>query len=417
MSLLVILLPAPPRADATPTPDDAPLAWWLSPDGLTVSRQGSSGPAGFPRADSVVAVAPATAVAWHRPTMPKAPANRLRAALGGVLEEQLLADDEDVHLALAPRAAAGAPVWVAAMHKAWLGTQLARLASAQITLDRLVPALAPLPADDPVTGSAPVGHFFTVGDEVGTAHLLLAISDAEGAVCLPLAGGLARSLMPGWVARGTRWSATPATATAAERWLGAPVDVHTDADVALAAARSPWNLLQFDLAPQRRASLALGQLGKRFMSASWAPARWGLAALVGAQVVGLNVMAWQQQRALGEQRAGMEALLRTTHPQVRAVLDAPVQMQRETAALRLAAGVPGDDDFEPLMAAAAAAWPDGVAPAAQIRFEPGRLSVSATGWSPPQIEQLRQRLQLAGCALDQAEGRLVIRRAEAPTRS
>ena len=89
MSLLVILLPAPPRADATPTPDDAPLTWWLSPDGLSVTRQGSSGPSGFPRADSVVAVAPATAVAWHRPTLPKAPANRLRAALGGVLEEQI----------------------------------------------------------------------------------------------------------------------------------------------------------------------------------------------------------------------------------------------------------------------------------------------------------------------------------------
>jgi general secretion pathway protein L len=417
MSLLVILLPAPPRADATPAPDDAPLAWWLSPDGLAISRQGLSAPSGFARADTVVAVAPAGAVAWHRPVMPKAPANRLRAALGGLLEEQLLADDDDVHLALAPKPVAGSPVWVAALHKAWLSAQLARLAAAQVSVDRLVPALAPLPSDDPATGSAPVGHFFSLDDAAGSEHLQLAIADAEGAVCLPLAGGLARSLLPAWVARGARWSATPATATAAERWVGAPVDVRAEADRALAAARSPWNLLQFDLAPQRRASLALGQLGKRFMSPAWAPARWGLAALLAAQVVGLNVMAWQQQRALGEQRAGMESLLRSTHPQVRAVLDAPVQMQRETAALRVAAGVPGDDDFEPLLAAAAAAWPDGVAPAAQIRFEPGKLSVSATGWQPAQIEQLRQRLQLAGCALDQADGRLVIRRADAPARS
>lgn len=417
MSLLVIQLSAPPRTDTTPAPDDGPLAWWLSPDGLSISRQGRSAPSGFPRADSVVAVAPASAVAWHRPVMPKSPANRLRAALGGLLEEQLLADDEDVHLALAPRPSAGSPVWVAALHKAWLGTQLARLAAAQITVDRLVPALAPLPADDPTTASAPVGHFFSLDDELGVGKLLLAIADADGAVCLPLAGGLARSLLPSWLARGTRWSATPATATAAERWVGAPVDVRAEADMALAAARSTWNLLQFDLAPQRRASLALGQLGKQFMSPGWTPVRWGLAALVCAQVVGLNTMAWQQQSALAGQRAGMESLLRSTHPQVRAVLDAPAQMHRETAALRVAAGVPGEDDFEPLMAAAAAAWPDGVAPAAQIRFEPGRLSVSATGWSPPQIEQLRQRLQLAGCALDQADGRLVIRRADAPARS
>jgi general secretion pathway protein L len=96
---------------------------------------------------------------------------------------------------------------------------------------------------------------------------------------------------------------------------------------------------------------------------------------------------------------------------VRAVLDAPVQMQRETAALRVAAGVPGDDDFEILLAAAAAAWPDGQPSAAQLRFETGRLSLPAAGWPAPQIDSLRQRLGASGWALDQADGRLVIRRA------
>ncbi|OYU82721.1 MAG: general secretion pathway protein GspL, partial [Burkholderiales bacterium PBB5] len=160
MSLLVILLPAPPRADATPTPDDAPLAWWLSPDGLTVSRQGSSGPSGFPRADSVVAVVGAHDLGWHRLPLPKAPANRLRAALGGLLEDQLLDDDEAVHLAMAPQAAAGQPTWVAALHKPWLQAQLAALQAGGLTVDRVVPALAPLPAD----AEAPQGQFFLAAD-------------------------------------------------------------------------------------------------------------------------------------------------------------------------------------------------------------------------------------------------------------
>jgi len=73
--------------------------------------------------------------------------------------------------------------------------------------------------------------------------------------------------------------------------------------------------------------------------------------------------------------------------------------------------VPGDEDFEPLLAAAAAAWPDGQPPAAQLRFEPGRLSLGAAGWPPPQIEQLRQRLKPGGWAVDHTEGRLVIHRA------
>jgi general secretion pathway protein L len=100
MTLLVILLPAPPRADAPPPAETAPLTWLLSPDGLAVGQRGSSAATALPPADTVVAVAPAEAVAWHRPVFPKAPANRLRAALGGMLEEHLLTDDDDVHLAL-----------------------------------------------------------------------------------------------------------------------------------------------------------------------------------------------------------------------------------------------------------------------------------------------------------------------------
>jgi general secretion pathway protein L len=457
MSMLLILLPAPPRADmAAPDPATA-LAWLLSPDGLVVARQGLSPPALMPRADSVVAVVPAGAIAWHRPVAPRAPAARLRAALGGLLEEQLLSDDEDTHLALAPRVVPGAPVWVAALHKPGLRRQLATLAAAGLVVDRLVPALAPLLAADgttlaadpaaatpgadaalaatasaaPALPSVPaagagamlaaaadretVGHFFTgthAEGADGADTLWLAWADANGALCLPVAGALARTLLPRWRARGSHFSATPAAAAPAEAWLGNPVAVRSEAEQALAAVRTRWNLLQFDLAPQHRGSMALGKLGRQLLSPAWRPARLGLGGLLLLQVLGLNVMAWQQERRLVEQRAEMEALLRSAHPQVRAVLDAPVQMQRETAALRVAAGVPGDEDFEPLLAAAAAAWPDGVPPAAQLRFETGRLNLPATGWAPPQVDQLRARLRLAGWSLDNAEGRLLIRRAD-----
>jgi len=410
MTLLVILLPAPPRADAPPAAEPAFLAWLLSPDGLAVAQRGNSAASALPPADTVVAVAPAGAVAWHRPVCPKAPANRLRAALGGLLEEHLLTDDDDLHLALAPRPVAGAPVWVAALHKPWLRGQLDRLAAAGRVVDRLVPALAPQPDAD----AAPEGHFHTPqgpADSNDEGALQLAWADADGAASLPLAGGLARSLLPLWQARGPVWTATPAAAAAAERWLGLPVAVRSDADMALAAVRSPWNLLQFDLAPRHRSSLAAGNLWRTLMGPAWAPARWGLAALVLVQMLGLNALAWQQRSALEAQRNAQLALLRTAHPQVRAVLDAPLQMQRETAALRSAAGVPGDEDFETLLKAAAAAWPDGQPPAAQMRFETGRLSLPATGWAPQQTAALRQRLAALGWALDQSDGRLVISKA------
>lgn len=413
MTLLVILLPATARAEAPLQPEPATLDWLLSPDGLTVRQRGSSAITELPAADSIVAVAPAGSVGWHRPVCPKAPANRLRAALGGLLEERLLAEDDDVHLATAPRPVAGSPVWVAALHKPWLRHWLDQLAAAGRVVDRLVPALAP--QADAADGSAaqPTGHFH-LSDEAITGEdeplLQLAWADAQGAVDLPAAGSLARSQLAGWQARGTAWSATPAAAGAAESWLGAPVAVRNDADMALAAVRTPWNLLQFDLAPRHRGSLAAGNLWRTFMGPGWAPARWGLLALVVVQLVGLNASAWQQRSALDQLRASQESLLRRAHPQVRAVLDAPLQMQRETTALRSAAGVPGDEDFETMLGAAAAAWPDGQPPAAQLRFEPGRLSLPGAAWQPPQVDALRQRLQALGWTLEQVEAELVIRK-------
>ncbi len=408
MAMLVILLPAPRMAEAPGVDDHAPLAWVLSADGLAPSRQGDDMPSPWPKADSVVAVVPALALAWHRLVLPKAPAAQLRAALGGVLEEHLLVDDDQAHLALAPQGVAGQPGWVAAVHKPWLQAQLARLAASGLVLDRVVPAWAPLaPGAD---GATPAGHFFTAPDASGSASPWLALQDQDGAICLPLAGGLARQLQARWSARQARFTSTPAADAAAEHWLGAPVAVRTDAEAALAAARSGWNLLQFDLVPQNRGSLALGKLGRQWAGPAFALARRGLLLLLLIQLAGLNVMAWQQQDALEGKRAAMDSLLRSAHPQVRAVLDAPLQMQRETAALRAAAGVPGDDDFEPMLAALAGAWPDGQAPVAQLRFEPGRLSLPAAGWPPPLVAQLRARLQATGWALAEAEGRLDMQR-------
>ena len=106
----------------------------------------------------------------------------------------------------------------------------------------------------------------------------------------------------------------------------------------------------------------------------------------------------------------MVALLRGTFPQVRAVLDAPAQMQREVDALRAAAGRPAEADLEPLLAAAAAAWPDGRGAVDTLRFEPGRLTLSAAGWSAEQVAQFRGELQRAGWQVEAQDGRIALSR-------
>jgi general secretion pathway protein L len=100
---------------------------------------------------------------------------------------------------------------------------------------------------------------------------------------------------------------------------------------------------------------------------------------------------------------------------VRVVLDAPVQMQRETDVLRAAAGRPGESDLEAMLSAAALAWPEGRPPVETLRFEPGRLTVSASGWTEEQIEQFRRELRPGGWDVESAEGRLTLSRAETVT--
>ena len=105
------------------------------------------------------------------------------------------------------------------------------------------------------------------------------------------------------------------------------------------------------------------------------------------------------------------ALLQTTFPQMRSVLDAPLQMQREVALLRAAAGQPDESDLEPLLQAAAAAWPSDLAAVESIRFEPGKLTLAASSWDAGRIEQFRAQLQPMGLRLDVADGQLVLSRA------
>ena len=413
MSVLVILIPPRARLTARAVPaDQAPPAaegygYVLSVDGLQVSSHGRAQPSLLPRADNVVAVLADADVSWQRITLPKAPAARLRAALGGLLEEQLLEDDEALHLALAPGAQAGEPVWVAATHKAWLRGELESLEKAGLSIERVLPSSWP--------GDTPQGHFFETTDAAtGHARILLCHADAQGLNLLRLDGSLARALLPQMSAQPTLWTAEPAVAAPAERWLGASVRVQTEAERALQSVRSLWNLRQFDLAPRRRGTRALGSALRQLRSPAWRPVRLGLATLLLLQLVGLNAWAWHQRETLAGLRVEQEKLLRATFPNVRAVLDAPLQMKRETEMLRTAAGHAGDNDLEALLGAAASAWPEGQGPVQTLRFEPGKLTLAAPGWSEPQLAQFRERLRTGGWAVDTAEGRISLSRAATP---
>lgn len=406
MAVLVVMLPPRERLAARSEPGGGPgtpgeFVWALSEDGVQLAEQGRAQAAMLPRADSVVAVLDPRDVSWHQLSLPKAPAAKLRAALGGLLEEALLEEPEAVHVALPPEVRVGEPTWVAVTDRAWLLRHITLLEAAGLAVERVVPALWP--------GDACQAHFFE-----GLAHAhaepepFLALAHESGMACVPLAGSLARALVRGLAQAPLHWTAHARVAAAAEAWLESPVRTVGEAELALQATRSLWNLRQFDLAPRRMWSRVGRDALKRLQSPAWRPVRLGLAGLVAVHLIGLNAWAWAQRQALTERRQEQVQVLQAAHPQVRLVVDAPLQMQRETDALRTAAGRPGDNDLEPMLSAAASAWPAGQPPVQGMRFEPGQLSLVVMGWTEDDTRAFADRMRPLGYGVQANPGRIVV---------
>lgn len=351
----------------------------------------------LPKADELVLVPADLQCSFHRVTLPRAPAARWRAALAGLLEEQLLEDPEDLHFALEPGAAAGAEVWVCVSQRAALAEALASLEAGQRFVDRIVPL------------SWPAAQARAHVSALESTAPLLRLGHAGGVLTLPLRGSLNRDGLPAEI----RWSAEPEVAAAAEASLGERLPLLTRAQHALQALDSGWDLRQFDLTARTQGLRWLRQVGHRFMQPNWRPVRVGLVALLGLQLVGLNALAWQQRQLIAERQRAIETTLTQTFPRVRAVLDAPVQMQREIDQLRAQTGQLGNLDLEPLLAAAAQAWPEDRGPVEAFAFEPGQLSFSSNGWTEAQTELMRQRLASEGWSLSPEPGRLILRKAKA----
>ena len=418
MTLLVILLPprdrlgsrslAPAAEPALRAASGVSAEWSFvfSTDGRNAQQVGQAVLSSLPKADQTVLVLPEADVSWHRIDIPRAPAARMRAALAGVLEERLLDEDEALHFALGEDAAPGRAGWVAVTDGRRLAAALTALEANGRSVDRAVPSLWP---------GRGRGHFHTGGDVEGATIAeddfpWLSLALPSGVCNIRMAGGLARTVLPHGALDEVRWTANPGAAQAAERLLGQPVPLMREPQRALEAAAEGVNLRQFDLVSRNRGTRALFDAARRIFTAEWRPVRYGLAALVALQLVGLNAYAWQQRQALQDKREAMTQVLQAAHPGVRTVLDAPLQMQRETDRLRAAAGRAGDADLETLLSAAAAAWPDGAGPTQTLRFESGNLTLAAGGWGEPQVQQFRQRIRGAGYGAEFAEGRVVVSR-------
>ena len=373
----------------------------------TLLDHGSAPLALLPRAAEVVAVVPARMLSWHRIVLPKVNSARLRNALEGLLEERVLDDPQELHFALAPAVVPGFSAWVAVCDKAWLHAALHTFEAAGRPVTRVVPEYAPLPL-----GSAPTLHAIGSFD---SAWLVRCADD--GVQTLPL-GPASRGALGLDTESADEASldsadiplfAEPAVAALAEQVLGHKVQIEHSAQNLVSAARSNWDLAQFDLASTgnsrlvKRAAQAWAQWAG---SAAWRPARWGLGVLLLAHLIGLNAWAFKERSALQAKSAEVRGLLQKTFPKVPVVVDAPVQMEREVAGMRQASGAVSNRDLEPMLGAVAENAPTTRAPSA-IDFEANQLTIKGLQVPPADSAALVQRLAAVGYS-GQADGETLV---------
>jgi general secretion pathway protein L len=336
-------------------PPDAALLWAQGDRHGTARRDllPSAGPQGW------VGVVDAAALSWHRLTLPRGALassgrHRLRAVLEGLLEDHLLDEPAQLHLALGPGAAAptaeATPVWVCAADRAALEAALAPLESHLGPVARLAPAAAPVAGDR--ADAADITPLRCTQDAQGDRLLW---ADTQGVHLLPLtAQALHYAQARDPLHAGRPVWAEPGVAAVAERLLGRAPSVKSKAETLPdLAAQSSWDLAQGPLArsPAQLRRQALGRAWDNLRSApAWAPLRWGLVALVAVQLLGLNAAAWQQERQLNQLRQDLNRMLTDTFPSQTVIVDAPLQMQRELANLRRSRGQLSPSDAEWLLA-------------------------------------------------------------------
>ena len=405
MSTLIVTLNSPGSSGQE-------LAYCLASNAQTISSHGSAALALLPRADETVLLLPSTAVAWHSVNLPKLPrstsAQKMRAVIDGMVEEQLLDEPSTLHIApYQPSASADSRTWLMVCDKTWLAQQLQDIRAAGHRISRIVPQAFPLTAG-PMEENAARVHISGT-PEAAT----LTLTDTSGVLTLPLAH--ARAAWPA-LAHGAVLNVTaePAVAALAESTLSTKVAIVQSAQQALQAmldARtSGVDLAQGDMtvAGSGRWLQQAGVVLRDLLAApAWRTARIGFVLLLVATVLGLNAWAWKENNALVAKRQLTTLLLTQTFPNVKVVVDAPVQMQRELGALRQSSGALGSRDLESMYARFAALAAITTAPSA-IDFAAGELSIKGSGLAASQLSGLQDKLQSAGLAARSEADRVVV---------
>ncbi|MGH8728375.1 MAG: type II secretion system protein GspL [Burkholderiales bacterium] len=311
--------------------DDA-CPWILAIRGGAPTARGDNRFADMPKANETILIAPATRVLLTEAKLPKGNRQQLRQALPFAVEDKITADPETIHVAMGAARADGVTP-LAVIDKQWLRSVLDALAEAQITprrmeVETLVPAIEP--------------DTWTV---VWSGH--------EGFVRTGRASGLAlagNQSPPLELRLALREENAPREIVVRpERELPDVARWASELGVAVVAGRH-WD---FSEARNETLNLLQGEFGRGNGGIAKLKPVFILAGVIVALQFALTIYDWATLRMEAKRLTGaIEKTFRDTFPETKTIVDAPLQMERNVAALRRSSGQVESSDFFPLLAAA-----------------------------------------------------------------
>ena len=407
-----------------------------------ILREGTSRTDELPAADRLILLLPAADVLLVPANVPPLALPKLRLALPNLVEDRLVQDAQQCHIALGPRlGAAPARGWRAPREPQSHALMIADRAWVRFILDtfgahkhrtcHLLPAQLCLPFETPATVlqaeaandaeraepslDAPAEPVVAVAETaVAVATIALDAAppsdpDAPAAVDITVrtgpADGYGLRLMPANVGNWLAIAPAPATLMVSPALRELAPTLSTDP----AAATLDWATW----AAGARAALASGEADLcqfDFANGGMAGVDWrrwrlpiALAVLiVMVQLIGMNAR-WLTLRA--EQKrldAAMRTQLQTAFPNTPVILDPPAQMRRQVEQLRLAAGKSAPEDFLPLADRFAQAA-TGLAPDALLALDYHGRALTVTLKDGTDTAALRTAARGVGLNMDTAE--------------
>ena len=356
---LRIFLPAVERPDASTR-----FAWMLFDDRRAILREGTTTLDEVPRAERAEAVLPSARVLFARLKLPRVSATTIRELLPYAVEDRLLADPAHIH-AVAGKTRRAGETLVAVIDREWLRAMLDALAAHAIRPARAWPEsclLAGGHGDWNLVWGADRGMLV---DDDGVS----ATFDHDASDALPLALRLA---LDESAERGER----PASLRVHTAGGSRLPDLHrwsTEAGLAFTAG-TQWEVLARAEPGDDCVDLLQGEFARSRRGVGRLPR----AALVLAATIALLQLAFvafdaarlQHERTRLEARR--EALFRDAFPEARIVVDPDVQMQRDLAELKRSRGILARDDFLGKLSIAAQESPQ---PARAIEYANGKLTI------------------------------------------